>query len=264
MTATLREQLFQEILMARERVYAVGQPTPIEPLQLPVEAEVFVKREDVSPVHSYKWRGAYNRMAMLPEEERAAGVVAASAGNHAQGVAVAARALGVQARIYMPASAPRRKQSAVTRHGQNRVELILHADNYHAPAALAFPDVAEPGATFIHPYDDLRTMGGQGTLADEVVMSGHGPFDTAYVQIGGGGLAAAVSCWLKAYYPEIRIVGVEGVNQASMAAAIQAGGPVEPDYVDVFCDGTAVKKVGDPTYALCSELIDEFITVTNE
>ena len=264
MTATLREQLFQEILMARERVYAVGKPTPVEPLQLPIEAEVFVKREDVSPIHSYKWRGAYNRMAMLSEDERSRGVVAASAGNHAQGVALAARTLGIQTRVYMPASAPRMKQAAVKRHGQNSVEIVLHGDNYSEAAELALQDVADTGAVFIHPFDDLGTMGGQGKLADEIVMSGHGPFDTAYIQIGGGGLASAVSCWLKAYYPDIRIVGVEGVNQASMAAAIQAGGAVELDYVDVFCDGTAVKKVGDLTYALCSELLDELITVTNE
>ncbi len=264
MTPNIREQLFKEILMARERVYAVGDPTPIEALHAPIEAEVFVKREDLSPVHSYKWRGAYNRMAMLSEEERAHGVVAASAGNHAQGVALAARTLGIQARIYMPASAPRMKQAAVNRHGQNSVQTVLHGDDYSGAAELALQDVAETGAAFIHPFDDLRTMGGQGTLADEIVMSGHGPFDTAYIQIGGGGLAAAVSCWLKAYYPNIRIVGVEGANQASMAAAIHAGRPVELDYVDVFCDGTAVKKAGDLTYPLCSELIDEFITVTNE
>ncbi len=264
MTATLRDQLFQEILMARERVYTVGQPTPLEALHLPIEAEVFVKREDLSPVHSYKWRGAYNRMAQLSDAQRAKGVVAASAGNHAQGVALAARILGVHARIYMPASAPRMKQSAVKRHGQNMVEIILHGDNYSEAAELALQDVGESGAAFIHPFDDLGTMGGQGTLADEVVMSGHGPFDVAYIQIGGGGLAASVSCWLKVYYPDIRIVGVEGLNQASMAAAVKAGHPVELDYVDVFCDGTAVKKAGNLTYALCSELIDEFITVTNE
>jgi len=122
----------------------------------------------------------------------------------------------------------------------------------------------ESGRVFVHPYDDFETMGGQGTLADEVVMSGKGPFDVAYLQIGGGGMAAAVACWLKAYYPGIRIVGVEGVDQASMKAAIAAGRPVALDYVDVFCDGTAVRKAGEHTMPLCAELLDELITVTNE
>ena len=251
--APLREQLFQEILMARQRVYAVGRPTPVEPLHVPVEAEVFIKREDLSVVHSYKWRGAYNRMATLGPADSEHGVIAASAGNHAQGVALAARELGVPARIYMPESAPRMKQAAVKKHGQNLVEIVLHGDNYSEAADRALEDVRESGAAFIHPYDDLQTMGGQGTLADEAVMSGHGPFDVAYVQIGGGGLASAVACWLKAYSPGIHIVGVEGVDQACMAAAVAAGEPVELDYIDVFCDGTAVRKAGEKTYALCKD-----------
>lgn len=251
--------------MARQQVYHVGRPTPIEQLHLPViEAEIFVKREDLSPIHSYKWRGAYNRMAQLSPAERGRGVVAASAGNHAQGVALAANKLGVHARIYMPVSAPRMKQSAVKRHGQNWVEVILHGDSYSDAYARAQQDIAESRSAYVHAYDDLGTMGGQGTLADEVVMSGHGPFDIAYLQIGGGGMAAAVACWLKSYYPAIRIVGVQGAGQASMVGAFGAGKPVELDYVDVFCDGTAVKKAGDLTYPLCRELIDDLITVTNE
>lgn len=262
--SSLRDQLFQEILLARQRVYEVGQPTPLEALPLPVAAEVFLKREDLSPIHAYKWRGAYNRIALLSEEERANGVVAASAGNHAQGVALAAQKLGINARIYMPKSTPQMKQVAVRKHGGARVEIILHGDNYSEAAAYAVQQTQGSKATFIHPYDDLGTMAGQGTLADEVVMSGHGPFDIAYLQIGGGGMAASVACWLKHYYPNIHLVGVEGVDQACMKAAVAAGKPVELDYVDVFCDGTAVKKAGELTYQLCAELIDEFITVTNE
>jgi len=262
--SSLREQVFHEILMARQRVYAIGKPTPLEQLHLPVEAQVYVKREDLSPVHSYKWRGAYNNMAQLSPEARARGVVAASAGNHAQGVALAARKLGIPARIYMPVSAPRMKQAAVKRHGQNLVEVILHGDSYSDAYARAQQDVAESKSTYIHAYDDLATMGGQGTLADEVVMSGYGPFDVAYLQIGGGGMASAVATWLKAYSPGIRIVGVQGVGQASMLEAFHKGGPVALDHVDVFCDGTAVKKTGELTYTLCYELLDEIITVTNE
>jgi len=214
----MRDALFQEILMARQRVYAVGQPTPLERVMLSVDAEVFIKREDLSPIHAYKWRGAYNRMATLSAEERARGVVCASAGNHAQGVALAARKLGIQACIYMPVSTPRMKQSEVKRHGGDRVEVVLAGDSYSDAAAAALARRDEAGLIFVHAYDDLATMGGQGTIADEIVMSGHGPFDVAYLQIGGGGMAAAVSCWLRAFYPNIRIVGVEGVDQASMAA----------------------------------------------
>lgn len=260
----MRQRLFQEILMARQRVYEIGRPTPLEEIPLDLPARVFLKREDLSPIHSYKWRGAYNRMATLDREERARGVIAASAGNHAQGVALAARKLGVDARVYMPNSTPRMKRLAVERHGGARVEIVFHGDSYDEAAERAREDVAESDRVYIHPYDDLRTMGGQGTLADEAVMSGDGPFDVAYLQIGGGGLAAAVACWLKAYYPRIHVVGVEGADQASMAAAVRAGRPVALDYVDVFCDGTAVKQAGDLTFPLCAELVDDFITVTNE
>ncbi len=260
----LRDQLFQEILLARQRVYAVGEPTPLEPLSLPVAADVFIKREDLSPINAYKWRGAYNRMAVLKPDERRRGVICASAGNHAQGVALAARRLGVDAKIFMPLSTPRMKQTAVRRHGGDRVEVILHGDTYSDAAVRAGEVARVENLVFVHPYDDLIVMGGQGTLADEIVMSGRGPFDVAYLQIGGGGMAAAVACWLKYYYPNIRIVGVEGVDQACMKAAIRAGKPVTLDYLDVFCDGTAVRKAGDLTYRLCAALLDDIITVTND
>lgn len=260
---TPREQLFNEILHARQRVYAVGQPTPLERIEFDGQ-EIFLKREDISPVHSYKWRGAYNRMAQLTADERSRGVIAASAGNHAQGVALAARALGVDARIYMPESTPRMKRVAVEKHGGDRVQIVLHGDHYAEAADRALEDLAESNGTLIHAYDDLGTMGGQGTLADEIVMSGKGPFDVAYLQVGGGGMAAAAACWLKAYQPGIRIVGVEGIGQASMQTAISAGKPVPLDYVDVFCDGTAVRKAGDLTFPLCRELVDEWLMVSNE
>lgn len=260
----LRERLFHEILMARQRVYGASAPTPLVRLPLDLEAEVWLKREDLSAVNSYKWRGAYNRMAVLSPKERELGVVCASAGNHAQGVALAARKMNVPAQIFMPRSTPRMKQTAVKHHGGVMVEIILHGDTYDEAAERALAEAATAQRPFIHPYDDLITMGGQGTLADEIVMSGEGPFDVAYLQIGGGGMAAAVARWLREYYPAMRIVGVEGVEQASMKAAVAAGWPVELDYVDVFCDGTAVKKAGELTFPLCRDLIDEFITVTNE
>lgn len=261
----MREKLMQEILMARQRVYAVAAPTPLEKVSVPsLQAELYLKREDLSPVNSYKWRGAYNRMALLSPDERERGVVAASAGNHAQGVAVAAGKLGTRASIFMPLSTPAMKQRAVREHGGDAVEVVITGDTYDAAAQAAREVAARDGRVFVHPYDDLATMGGQGTLADEVVMSGEGPFDVAYLQIGGGGMAASVACWLRAYWPKIRIVGVEGEGQASMQAALSAGEPVTLDYVDVFCDGTAVKRAGDLTYPLCRDLLDELVTVSND
>lgn len=260
----LSNRLFEEILRARQRVYTVGSPTPLQKLNIKgIPVEVYAKREDLGPIKAYKWRGAFNCMASLSEEVRSRGIVAASAGNHAQGVALAARVLNCKARIYMPQSTPEVKQVEVKRHGGDHVEIVLHGDSYDETAGAAHSYVEKNGGTFIHPYDDLKTMGGQGTLADEVVMSGTGPFDRAYVQIGGGGLAASVACWLKHFWPNIKIIGVEGVDQASMKISIEKGGRTMLDYVDVFCDGTAVRIPGEQTFELCHELIDEYVTVSN-
>ena len=260
----LDQRLRQEILFARERVYRFGQPTPLERLALPGPGpEIWVKREDLSAVKSYKWRGACNRMAVLTPAEAKRGVVTASAGNHAQGVALAARTLGIRARIFMPRSTPKVKQAAVRHHGAEFVEIHLSGDSYDEAVHAARKDVAETGAVFIHAYDDLQVMAGQGTLADEVVLSGHGPFDAAFLQIGGGGLAAGVSSWLKTYWPGIEIVGVEGVGQASMQAALAAGKPVALDQVDLFCDGTAVRQAGTLPFQICRHTLSRIETVTN-
>lgn len=261
---TLRDRLFESILLARQRVYAVGSATPLEAVKADLPFKLFVKREDLGPIKAYKWRGSYNRMAQLTDAERAQGVVTASAGNHAQGVALAAKLLGTRARIYMPRPTPGVKQAAVRKFGGDCVEIILHGDTYDAASDAAEAESKKTGAMFVHPYDDLEVMGGQGTLADEVSLSGEGPFDIAYLQIGGGGMAAAAACWLKRQYPGIRIIGVEGEGQAGMSEAVKNGGPVVLDKVDIFCDGTAVKKVGKLTYELCRELIDEYVTVSNE
>ena len=260
----LDRQLRQEILFARERVYRFGRATPLERLDLPgAGPEIWVKREDLSPVKAYKWRGACNRMAVLTPAEAARGVVTASAGNHAQGVALAACALGIRARIYMPRSTPKVKQAAVLLHGGEFVEIHLAGDSYDDAVSAARADEAASGAVYIHAYDDLKVMAGQGTLADEVVLSGHGPFDAAYLQIGGGGLAAGVSTWLKTYWPEIDCIGVEGVGQASMKAALEAGKPVALESVDLFCDGTAVRKAGGLPFEICKDTLSRVETVTN-
>jgi len=262
--ATFLHQLREEILFARRRVYEIGEPTPLQQIETEDSLLLFVKREDLSPIHAYKWRGAYNCIAQLDPAERSRGVITASAGNHAQGVALAARQLGIKALIYMPVSTPRMKHTAVKRHGGDQVEVRFFGDTYDAASSEAHRIARAEGLSYIHAYDDLAVMAGQGTLADEVVMSGQGPFDIAFLQVGGGGMAAATATWLKQHFPGIHIIGVEGEGQASMAAAIKAGQPVALDKLDVFCDGTAVRKVGQLTYQVCAAVIDEWMTVSND
>ena len=260
-----QEQLFQEILMARQRVYAAGDVTPLQKLEIAdYDCEVWAKREDLGPIKAYKWRGAYNAVASLSDEQRDKGIIAASAGNHGQGVALAARKLKCDSIVFMPVSTPEVKQNEVKRHGGDHVEIRLIGDSYDEAGIAARRYCDEVGAMYIHPYNDPVTMGGQGTVADEIVMSGEGPFDRVYIAIGGGGLASSVSCWLKKYWPNCKMIGVEGEGQASMKAAIEAGEPTELKYLDVFCDGTAVRKVGDNTFKICKELLDEIVTVTND
>lgn len=263
--SVLCDELFNAILTARQRVYAVAGATPLEEVSAAnLPFRLFVKREDLGPIKAYKWRGAYNRMALLTPEERARGIVAASAGNHAQGVALAAKLLGIHAKIFMPRSTPDVKQDAVRRFGGDNVEIVLFGDAYDEASRAAHETADRERLTFVHPYDDIATMGGQGTLADECVLSGKGPFDVAFLQIGGGGMAAACACWLRGQYPGIKIYGVEGVDQASMKAAFEAGKPVNIGKADIFCDGTAVRQAGDLTFQLCRELLDGIVTVTND
>ncbi len=258
------DELFDATLRARQRVYEVGSPTPLQALEIKdINAQIFVKREDLGPIKAYKWRGAYNCMVNLTEEQRRHGVVAASAGNHAQGVALAARRLRCHAHIFMPRSTPEVKQRAVRKHGGEHVSIYLVGDSYDAASLAAKDYAAQHQLAFVHPYDDLATIAGQGTLADEVVMSGMGPFDHIYLQIGGGGLAAGAACWFRHFWPHARIMGVEGVNQACMKSAMEAQQRVSLDYVDVFCDGTAVRIAGEITYPLCMQLLDGVVTVSN-
>jgi threonine dehydratase len=260
----LTRRLRQEILFARERVQRFGRATPLERLVLPGPGpEIWVKREDACSIKAYKWRGAANRMSVLTEKEKSRGVVTASAGNHAQGVALAARQLGVKARIFMPRSSPGVKQRAVLHHGGDMVEIVLAGDSYDEAVVAARQDETARGAVYIHAYDDLQVMAGQGTLADEVVLSGEGPFDAAFLQIGGGGMAAGVSCWLRTYWPGIALIGVEGEGQASMKAALETGKPVALEEVDLFCDGTAVRQAGQLPFEILRETLTRILTVSN-
>ena len=264
---SVERRLRRAILFARERVYHGGDPTPMERMDLPGDGpghELWVKREDLGPIKAYKWRGSYNRMAMLGPDEAAAGVVTAWAGNHAQGVALAARRLGIAARIHMPRTTPHVKVEAVRWHGGGRVEIIMVGDSYDEAVKSARAEAEETGARYIHAYDDLDVMAGQGTIADEVVLSGHGPFDVALLQVGGGGMAAGVACWLKTYWPEMAIIGVESDGQACMKAALEAGRPVPIDSLDLFCDGTAVRKAGELPFEVCREALSRVVTVGND
>ena len=262
--SSLVNSLFQETLLACQRVYAVSDATPLEAMRdntLPFH--LFLKREDLGPIKSYKWRGAYNCMALLSNTARARGVITASAGNHAQGVALAASLLGIHARVFMPRSTPEIKRAAVENLGGQHVDIVLQGDSYDESSLAALKEADGTCRTFIHPYDDLQVMGGQGTLAVEIAKAAKAPFHTAVLQIGGGGMAAAVACWLKRQYPGIYVIGVEGEDQASMGAARTHGKPVTLDHVDIFCDGTAVRRAGFLPFRVCEELVDEYITVTN-
>jgi threonine dehydratase len=260
---TLKDQLFAQILLARTRVYRAGTATPLQRITIAgINAEIFIKREDISPINAYKWRGAYNCTAVAVEQKNAKTVVAASAGNHAQGVALAARMLGIQAKIFMPLTTPMMKQNAVKLHGAGHVEIMLGGDTFDQAAAAARAYCEQHGHAYIHPFDDIHTIAGQATIADELV--GEGSFDFVFLQIGGGGLAAGVSSWLQAHHPATTMFGVEGVGQASMKASIAAGFPVTLTEVDTFCDGTAVKRPGDLTFEVCRESLADIITVTNE
>ncbi len=258
-------ELHSEILRARTRVYRAGQATPLQQLNIAdIPARIFVKREDLSPINAYKWRGAYNCTAHLVETTGAKTVVAASAGNHAQGVALAARMMGIHAKIFMPLSTPMMKQKAVKQHGGNNVEIMLVGDTYDQASDAAKAYIAQHNLPYVHPFDDLYTIAGQATIADEAMLSGEAPFDYVFLQIGGGGMAGGVATWIKAHYPNTKVIGVEGVGQASMAASLKRGEPVTLHEVDTFCDGTAVKRPGDLTFQICQAMLDDMVLVTNE
>jgi len=252
-SSPLTESILKGITKARAHVYKVGSVTPLQKIEVPkIPVPVWIKREDLGPIKAYKWRGSFNAISQLSADDRAHGVVAASAGNHAQGVALACQYLQCPAEIFMPTATPLVKQNEVARIGGEWVKVHLVGDNYDEASAVAQENAKERGMSYIHPYD-----------ADEIVMSGEGPFSRVYVAIGGGGLVSAVAIWLKFFYPEVEIIGVEGNDQASMKKAIDHGAPTPLDYLDVFCDGTAVRTVGENTYQICRGYLDRIVTVSN-
>ncbi len=246
------------------RVYDVAIESPLDPLprlSSRLGAKVAVKREDLQPVFSFKLRGAYNKMAGLSAEAGARGVICASAGNHAQGVALAARRLGLKATIVMPRTTPDIKVQAVRSLGGRAV---LHGESFDEAHAHARHLEAEKGLTFIHPYDDPEVIAGQGTIGMEILRQHPDPIEAIFVPIGGGGLAAGIAVYAKFLRPETRIIGVEPEDAASMAAAIAAGKRVVLDQAGLFADGVAVRQVGEETFRLCRALLDEVVTVSTD
>ena len=246
------------------RVYDVAQETPLEPAGLLSQRlgnTVLLKREDMQQVFSFKLRGAYNKMAHLTPEQLSRGVIAASAGNHAQGVALAASRMGCRAVIVMPVTTPRVKIDAVRARG---AEVVLHGDSYSDAAAHAAELQQRDGLTFVHPFDDPDVIAGQGTIAMEMLRQHQGPIHAMFVAIGGGGLAAGIGAYVKQVRPEIRLIGVQTTDSDAMARSLKAGRRVELHEVGLFSDGTAVKKVGEETYRLCKEYLDDIILVDTD
>ncbi|OIO67578.1 MAG: threonine ammonia-lyase, biosynthetic [Zetaproteobacteria bacterium CG_4_9_14_3_um_filter_49_83] len=246
------------------RVYDVAVETPLElapKLSGRLHNEILIKREDLQPVFSFKCRGAYNKIAHLSEEEKQRGIICASAGNHAQGVALAAKKLGIKATIVMPKTTPDIKIKAVESH---KAEVILHGDSYSDAGVHAQQLRAESGMTYIHPYDDPLVIAGQGTIASELLRQAPGDLDYVFVPIGGGGLIAGIATYLKSISPDIRIIGVEPVDSAAMHDSVKAGERVILDQVGIFADGVAVKQVGEFTFELVKQYVDDIILVDTD
>jgi threonine dehydratase len=251
----------RKILLAPvHEVAKVTALSPMNKLSGRLNNHVWLKREDTQPVHSFKLRGAYNKLASLTQAEKEVGVVAASAGNHAQGVALSAQHLGINARIVMPKTTPEIKVSAVRGWG---AEVILHGETFDEASVESRRLATEFGYTQVHPFDDPDVIAGQGTIAGELLQQLH-DIDTVFIPVGGGGLLAGMSVYLKQLRPEIRIVGVEAEEAAGFNAAMEAGELVTLDEVGLFADGCAVKRMGEETFRLCQQYTDEVVTVTND
>jgi len=251
-------------LILRARVYDVAIESPLDPapgLSARLGNTVLLKREDLQPVFSFKLRGAYNKMAGLSPAELGQGVIAASAGNHAQGVALAAQRLGCRAVIVMPLTTPEVKVRAVAARG---AEVVLHGDSYDDACAEANRIAAERGLTFIHPFDDPEVIAGQGTIAIEILRQCSEPPDVIYVAVGGGGLIAGIGAYVKAIWPRVEIVGVEPLDADAMARSLACGERVRLEQVGLFADGVAVRQVGQHTFALARQVVDRMVTVDTD
>jgi threonine dehydratase len=241
-----------DIDAAAERISGVVALSPLQlsdRLSAVTAARVYLKREDLQAVRSYKLRGAYNLLMQLTPEEKAAGVVCSSAGNHAQGFALACRSMGIHGRIYVPAKTPKQKLDRIRYHGGEFIELIVGGKTYDVAATAALDDVARTGATLVPPYDDLRTMAGQGTIAVEILDQLDVEPDLVVVPVGGGGCISGITTYLAERTTSTAVLGVEPAGAAAMVAALANGAPVTLDHVDQFVDGAAVAQAGALPYA---------------
>lgn len=252
----------ERILTAR--VYDVAQETPLDPapnLSARLHNQLLLKREDMQSVFSFKLRGAYNKIAQLPADLLAKGVIAASAGNHAQGVALGAKRLGSKAIIVMPITTPQVKIDAVKMRGG---EVILHGDTYDDACSYAHQLEVEKNLTFVHPFDDPEVIAGQGTIGMEILRQYQKPIHAIFVAIGGGGLISGVAAYVKRLRPEIKIIGVEPQDSDAMYQSLKAGKRVRLSQVGLFADGVAVREVGEETFRLCQQYVDEVIRVNTD
>jgi threonine dehydratase len=252
----------KKILQAR--VYDVAQKTPLDyatNLSQRVNNHIWIKREDTQPVFSFKIRGAYNKIANLPKEVLAKGVIAASAGNHAQGVALSAQKLGIPATIVMPKTTPEIKVAAVRRYG---AEAILHGSAYDDASQYAQRLVKEQGLSYIHPYDDVDVIAGQGTIGMEILQQHSGDLDAIFIPVGGGGLIAGVAAYIKYLRPEIKIIGVEADDSGCLYAALKADERVILEQVGIFADGVAVKQIGQLPFEIARNYVDEVLLVNTD
>lgn len=254
----------KNIEQAQKTLNEIITPTPlIYTLNLSerYEADVFLKREDLQMVRSYKIRGAYNKIRSLSQEQLSKGVVCASAGNHAQGVAYSCQRLNIHGTIYMPVTTPKQKVKQVSFFGKDNVDIVLIGDTFDESYAAAVAFAEENNKPFIHPFDDPKIIEGQATVALEIMDAAKNPIDYIFVPVGGGGLLAGVAAYVKAVSPKTKVIGVEPAGAASMRAAIDAGHVVQLNKIEKFVDGAAVKQVGKLTYEIASEYVDDVISV---
>jgi threonine dehydratase len=252
----------QKILTAKVYDVAIESPLDLMPtLSRRIGNRVLLKREDQQPVFSFKLRGAYNKMAQLTVAERARGVITASAGNHAQGVALAAQRLSCKATIVMPITTPKIKIQAVETRG---AKVVLHGDSFSDAYAHALKLQKARRATFVHPYDDADVIAGQGTIAVEILRQLQAPIDAIFVAIGGGGLISGIASYVKRVRPEIKVIGVQPVDSDAMARSIAAGRRIKLEHVGLFADGVAVREVGKETFRICRELVDDIVLVDTD
>jgi len=252
-----------EIDAAADRLRDVVRRTPLEQsdrLSEDLGVPVLLKREDLQIGRSYKVRGAYNFISSLAPAERSLGVVCASAGNHGQGLAFACRRLQIEGRVFVPTSTPRQKRERIRAIGGRWVELVAAGSSYDEASAAALADSAKSGAIYVHPFNDARTIAGQGTVAVQIAEQAQ-QIATIVVPVGGGGLIAGIAAWLKDRSPQVRIIGAEPAGAASMTAALAAGAPVPLPTIDTVVDGAAVGCVGDLTYPVVRDLVDEIVVV---